>query len=210
MHTATTVGVLSQGGVGFPVAAAVGATLLVAALGLAVQALRPPRSVLVAGGCLLGGVGVLAQLGLTAGNPASRAAFLLGVFGASAWYGVGARFLADRVTGLGRQWLAVGSLLWVGGTVTITTTAAQADWPLVWSLSVGLGLLAVALLVWLTARERLKTGDRQIWPLSGAFVTPAALGLLAGEEILFVSYLLVFAVSVVCWSFVRLALKQSP
>jgi hypothetical protein len=37
-------------------------------------------------------------------------------------------------------------------------------------------------------------------------LAPAVLGLLAGEEILFVAYLLAAATSVVCWSLVRLAL----
>jgi len=78
MHAVPAVGTLPQGGAGFPVAAAVGITLLVAALGLAVQALRRPRALGVAGGCLAGGVAVLAQLLLTAGNPASQAGYLLG------------------------------------------------------------------------------------------------------------------------------------
>jgi hypothetical protein len=210
MPAATTVGVLSQGGVGFPLVAAVGGTLLVTALGLAVRALRPPRAVLLAGGCLLGAVGVLAQLLLTAGDTASRAGFLLGLVGASAWYGAGVRLLADRVTGAGRQWLAVGSLLWVGGTVTVTATAAPADWPLVWSLLLGLGLLALAVLVWLMEPAGLREWDREMAVLSGAFLAPSVLGGLAGEEILFVAYVLAFATSLVCWSLVRLALRQSP
>jgi len=210
MPAATTVGVLSQLGVGFPVAAAVGATLLVTALGLAVQALRPPRAALVAGGCLLGTVGVLAQLLLTAGEPASRGGFLLGLVGASAWYGAGVQLLADRLVGLGRQWLTVGSLLWIGGTVTVTATAAPANWPLVWCLLLGLALLAVTVLVWLAGPDSVREWDRQAGLLSGAFLAPSVLGVLAGEEILFVAYVLAFAMSLVCWSLVGLALRQSP
>jgi hypothetical protein len=208
------VGTLSGGGVGFPVAAAVGVSLLVAALALAVQALRRPRALSVAGGCLAGGVAVCAQLVLTAGDPTSRAGYLLGLSGASVWYGVGVQLLGNRVTGVGRQWLAVGSLLWVGGTVTVTASAAPADWPLVWSLLPGLGLLAV------TAGLGLVDGDRSMgWNtetlelfvrvagvLGGALLAPGTLGLFAGEEVLFVTYLLVFAVTIVCWSLARLAL----
>lgn len=203
--------VLAGAGVGFPVAAAVGVTLVVAATLVAVQALRPPPTPVVAGGCLVGVVGTLAQLALTAGDPASRVAYLSGLLGASAWYGVGVRLLADRVTGAGRQWLAVGSLLWVGGTVTVTTAAAPADWPLVWGLLAGLGVLGVSALLWLTqsdGREREWTAGlhRETAILSGAFLAPATLGLLAGEEVLFLSYVLVFAVAVVTWSLARLAL----
>jgi hypothetical protein len=196
------------------VAAAVGVSLLVAALGLAVQALRRPRAPLVAGGCLAGGVGVLAQLALTAGDPTSPAGYLLGLSGASVWYSAGARLLADRVTGAGRQWLAVGSLLWVGGTVTITTSAAAADWPLVSSLVLGLGVLATAAGVRLAGSERPGTWSAEtagLWVrgagvLGGTLLASAALGVLAGEEVLFVVYLLVFAVTIVCWSLARLAL----
>lgn len=200
-----TVGLLSQGGVGLPLAAAVGATLLVAALALAVEALRVPRSPLVAAGCLLGAVGVLAQLALVADDPASRVAYLAGLLGGSCWYGVAVRALAERLTGAGRQWLAVGSLLWVGGTVSITATAAPAAWPLVWSLLLGLGLSLLAL-AWFRRSEGTHIRTRGVGVLSGLLVVPAPLGLLAGREELFVVYLLVFAVSVVCWSLVRLAL----
>jgi len=199
-----TVGLLSQGGVGFPVAAAVGVTLLVTALSLAVQALRAPRSPLVAAGCLLGAVGVLAQLVLVADDPASRRAYLAGLLGVSCWYGVAVRLLTARLTGAGRQWLAVGSLLWAGGTVSVTATAAPATWPLVWALLLGLGLalLALALLR--------QSGDGHtsagVGVLSSVLVVPAPLGLFVGREELFVVYLLVFAVSVVCWSLARLAL----
>ena len=195
-----TVGLLSQGGVGFPVAAAVGVTLLVTALSLAVQALRAPRSPLVAAGCLLGAVGVLAQLVLVADDPASRRAYLAGLLGVSCWYGVAVRLLTARLTGAGRQWLAVGSLLWAGGTVSVTATAAPATWPLVWALLLGLGLalLALALLR--------QSGDGHtsagVGVLSSVLVVPAPLGLFVGREELFVVYLLVFAVSVVCWSLV--------
>jgi len=199
------VSLLSQGGVGFPLAAVVGGTLLVTALLLA-GGFQAPRSPPVAAGCLLGGVGVLAQLAIVTDDPASRVAYLAGLVGASCWYGAAVVVLADRVTGAGRQWLAVGSLLWVGGTVTITTSAAPADWPLVWALLFGVvlgALVTVAGLRW--------PGHRNPWTrgagvLSGVLVAPALLGLLAGEEVLFVVYLLVFAVSVVCWSLVRLAL----
>ncbi len=199
-----TVGLLSQGGVGFPLAAAVGGTLLVTALALAVRALRAPRSPLVAAGCLFGAVGVLAQLALVADDPASQRAYLAGLLGGSCWYGVAVRLLTARLTGAGRQWLAVGSLLWVGGTVSITATAAPATWPLVWALLLGLGLALLALgLLW-------RPGDGHTWAgvgvLSGVLVVPAPLGLFVGREELFVVYLLVFAVSAVCWSLVRLAL----
>jgi hypothetical protein len=211
MHVVPVVGTLPQGGAGFPVAAAVGVSLLVAALALAVQALRRPRALRVAGGCLAGGVAVCAQLVLTAGDPASRAGYLLGLFGASVWYGVGVRLLAARVTGAGRQWLAVGSLLWVGGTVTVTASAAPADWPLVWSLLPGVGLLATAAGLGLADGERPGDWLTEPWVrgagvLGGALLAPATLGLFAGEEVLFVTYLLVFAVTIVCWSLARLAL----
>lgn len=201
-----TVGLLSQGGIGFPVAAAVGGALLVTALALAVRALRVPRSPLVAAGCLLGAVGVLAQLALVADDPASQRAYLAGLLGGSCWYGVAVRLLTERLTGAGRQWLAVGSLLWVGGTVSVTATAAPADWPLVWSLVFGLGLAGPLALVWLRRSNGVHIRTCGVGVLSGVLVVPAPLGLLVGREELFVVYLLVFAVSVVCWSLVRLAL----
>jgi len=118
------------------------------------------------------------------------------------------------VTGAGRQWLAVGSLLWVGGTVTVTASAAPTDWPLVWSLLPGLGLLATAAGVRLADGEA--PGDwstettglfvRGAGVLGGALLAPAVLGVLAGEAVLFVTYLLVFTVTIVCWSLARLAL----
>jgi hypothetical protein len=203
------VGLLSQGGVGFPLAAAVGLTLLAAALALVVQAVRVPRSPLVAAGCLLGAVGVLAQLALVTGDPASRVAYLSGLLGASCWYGTAVRLLAERVTGAARQWLAVGSLLWVGGTVSITTTAAPADWPLGWALLFGLGLAGSLAALLLRRSQSPHAWTRGVLVLSGVLVAPAPLGLLVGEEALFVGYLLVFAVSVVCWSLVRLALDQT-
>jgi len=210
------VGLVAQGDVGFPVAAAVGGTLVITALFLAAAALRPPRASLVAAGCLLGTLGVLAQLALTASEPASQAAFLLGVVGASCWYGTALRLLSDHLAGLGQQWLAVGSLLWLGGTVTVTASVAPARWPLVWSLLLGLGVLAAALLAWLARSARRNAGwvkdgwHRETAVLSGAFLAPAVLGTLAGEEVLFVAYVLVFATSLVCWSLLRLALRQSP
>jgi drug/metabolite transporter (DMT)-like permease len=208
MGTAVTAGTTTgEVGVGFGVAAIVGGTLLVTALLLAARAVRSPRTPLVAAGSLLGAAGVLAQLSLTAGDPASRVGYLLGLLGAMGWYSTAVRLLSERVTGVGRQWLAVGSLLWVGGTVTVTTTAAPADWPLVWSLFAGVGVVGLALAAWLTdAADRGPPWDRWLAVLGGVLLAPAVLGLLAGEEILFVAYLLAAATSVVCWSLVRLAL----
>lgn len=208
MVTAVAIGAwLPDWGVGFVVATAVGGTLLVTAALVGVRAVRHPRSPLVAGGCLVGAAGVVTQLALTTGDPASRVAYLAGIAGASGWYGAAAVLLADRPTPLGRQWLGVGALLWVSGTVTITTTAASADWPLGWSLLAGVAVLCVAVPVWLTdVVDPTNPWDRGLAVLGVTLLAPALLGVLAGAEILFVAYILVFAVSLVCWSLVRLAL----
>lgn len=203
-----TVGWLS-GGVGFVVPATMGVTLVAAALVVTARTLNSSQLPLVAAGTLLGTLGVLAQLGLAAGAPDSRTAFLLGAAGASCWYGAALRLLAERTAGLSRQWLAVGSLLWIGGTVTVTASAAPGTWPLTWSLLLGAAILAVAVLPRLRRPSDAETGWNQwgVAALSGAFLAPATLGLLAGEDVLFVSYLVVFVTAMLGWSLARLQLR---
>jgi hypothetical protein len=200
MIVGTTVSQVPRVSVEFALPAAVAATLVVAALLVAGRAVRGRRAV-VAGGCLLGTGTVCAQLALVAVDPASEGVVLAGVFGGSCWYGVAVRLLSERPTGAARQWLGVGSAVWVAGTVSVTASTVPGEWPLRWSLLFGGVVLVAAALAWRTGRWH-----RPLSVFGGTLVAPGVLGLLAGENVLFVTYLIAAVVAVICWSLVRLAL----
>lgn len=202
---AVTVGVFPDVGVGFVGPAVLGSTLLGSGVLVAVRMFRS-RSPFLAFGCLLGCLGVGTQLVLAAEAPASRVAFLCGVLGGACLYGAGVGLLPERR--VGRQWLAVGSGIWVAGTITVTISLTAARWPHRWSLPLGVVLPAVpGVLSWLRGEWRPRRNWRILagGVLGGVFVLPVAIDSLFGEEVLFVAYLAATVVGSLLWWFSRLA-----
>lgn len=209
--TTAVVDTLSGAGTGYLVTVALGAALTGAAVHTAAKG--HSQSPTVSAAALAGSLAVLAQLAVARQSAGTPVGFLLGTLGGTLWYGSVIRRHDGRTLALCRWGLAVGALLWIAGTVTITVSLTAAAWPLLTSLLLGVAVPgALGLVSWhRTEKESTATRRLQQWAtLGAAFVLPATVGVLLGAEILFVGYLVVFATAVIVWSLCRLAFDANP
>lgn len=221
---AVAVGWLSAG---FAVPTAMGTALVVASLVVGFRLYRSGASPLLVAGALLGSVAVVAHLAVAAGEPASTVGFLLGSVGGICWYVVGVSAVPARAKDLNsdarlsgiahsnsivHQSLVVGGILWIAGTVTVTTTVSPQEWPIRWSLLIGLFLAAIAAVPRIGGQEptaEIESRRLFLGVLTSAFLLPAAVGVVFGREILFVAYLIAVVIAVIGWLLVRVATGDS-
>ena len=189
---------------GYAVATVTGASLVGSALLSLGRELHSTRRPQVIGPVGVGTLAVCGQLALAESSPAARVVFLLGIVGGWCWY-VG--WLRSERQTLAEQSLAVGGLLWVGGTITLAVSFDGPGWPVGWSLAAGVVASAVTALFCRLSRKTdgtvLRVGKESA-PVAGIFVAPAAVGWLFGGELLFVLFLISAVTVLLGWSLVRL------
>lgn len=155
--------------------------------------------------CLLGAVMIGGQLWIARSAPAARIGLLLGTVGGWGWY---LGWLRSGRQGLAEQALAVGGLLWVGGTITLAVSFSGPGWPVRWGLAVGVAAAVGTVALGQRARGDGMFSRRRllaVTPVVITFGSPAVVGYLFGSELLFV-LVLIWTVSVLIgWSHVRLA-----
>ena len=161
---------------------------------------------------LVGSAGVLASLLLALDKPASIPAFVVGAVGATCCYVA----VFPDLSGDGRQTVAVQavavlSVLWIAGFLTVGGTASSGTRH--YELAGLFGLLSIAIPIVSTVLKRWTDSKlphpEQGWSgwllLGAAFVIPAAIGTVFGEEELFVAYLAATVIGSLLWWFGRLA-----
>jgi hypothetical protein len=185
----------------FVIPVGIGAVLVSIAVVVAVREGRRTARPVVLAACLVGAGGVGTQTVLARTMPASQLGFLLGTTGGWCLY-IGWQF-SQRWEKMAEQGLAVGGVLWISATITITVTLAGPNWPVRWGLALGLttAIATVALGRWHREVERRKWTAT---PVAVAFLGPAAIGAVFGPDILFVLYLIAAVVVVIGWSLLRL------
>ena len=187
---------------GFAVPVVAGLVLLCCATVVIVRAFRTTARPGLIVACLLGAVGVGGQLWIARSAPAAQIGFLLGTVGGWGWY---LGWLRSGRRGLAEQALAVGGLLWIGGTITLAVSFSGPGWPVRWSLAVGVATAAGTAVLDQTDDARSRSGTLSVTPIAVAFGGPAVVGYLFGPELLFVLYLVCTVSALIGWSHVRLA-----
>lgn len=159
---------------------------------------------------VLGSIGIAVSLAMALDQPDSVPAFVVGAVGATGCYlGVFRRLFVDEGGSFLEQFVAVTSVLWTAGALTVGAVAGA-----------GAGHYAVAavfgtVLVIATGgfMVQRRTGPESSMPTSeslggllfaSAFLVPATVGTLFGEELLFVTYSITFVLTVILWWFLRL------
>ena len=161
---------------------------------------------------LLGSGGVFGSLLLAHDQPASITAFVVGAVGATCCYVVvlPASFADGRET-VAVQAVAVLTVLWIAGFLTVGGTASSG--PRHYELAALFGLLSIAVPIVSTVSKRRRDSKlsysergRSGWLLLGAaFLFPATIGTVFGEELLFIAYLAATVIVSLLWWFTRLA-----
>lgn len=189
-------------GPGFTVPVVTGLALLGCAALVTVREVRATARPAVIVACLFGAVGIGGQLWISRSAPAAQIGFLLGTVGGWGWY---LGWLRSGRRGLVEQALAVGGLLWIGGTITLAVSFSGSGWPVRWSLGVGGATAVGTAVLGQTDAAGSRSGALAVAPVAVAFGGPAVVGYLFGPELLFV-LCLIWTVSVLIgWSHVRLA-----
>lgn len=190
---------------GFAVPVVVGFVLLCCAAVAIVRELNATARPGVIVTCLLGAVGIGGHLWIARSAPAAQIGVLLGTVGGWGWY---LGWLRSGRRGLAEQALAVGGLLWIGGTITLAVSFSGPGWPVRWGLAVGV-VTAVGTAV-LGGTDRgdgalSRSRALAVTPVAVAFGGPAVVGYLFGSELLFVLFLVWTVSTLIGWSHIRLA-----
>ncbi|WP_336327323.1 hypothetical protein [Halovenus sp. HT40] len=196
---------LSGIGPGFAAPVVAGLALLGCAALVTVREFRATARAGVVVACLLGAVGVGSQLAIALSAPASQVGFVLGTVGGWGWY---LGWLRSGRRGVAEQALAVGGLLWIGGTITLAVSFSGPGWPVRWSLAVGVATAVGTAVLGQTGRgggALSRSVMLAVTPVAVAFGGPAVAGYLFGPELLFVLFLIWTVSTLIGWSHVRLA-----
>lgn len=180
-----------------------GSALILASLLVAVRSLRVSGRAAAGAVAVLGALGVAASLVGGLDRPGSPGAFAVGAVGASCCYAAVCPELFAGDSRRTARTVALLSVLWIAGFLTVGATAGVGSRHYVLGGVFGLLVAGVALVSSWWNDDR--TGQQYGWlGLSAAFLCPATVGVIFGEELLFVTYLIAAVVGTVLWWFDRL------
>lgn len=160
---------------------------------------------------VLGSVAIAVSVTMALHRPDSLSAFFLGSVGGTGCYlGVFRRLFVDEGGTFLHQLVAVASLVWTAGALTVGAVAGAGAGH--YAVAAAFGTVLAITTVAFTIRQR--TGSESPGTstvllggllLAGAFLVPATVGTLFGEEILFVTYSIAFVLTAILWWFLRLS-----
>lgn len=170
------------------------------------------RAVVPAVGLVIGSAGVVGSVGVVLSRPQSIFAFVVGALGATLCYvAVLAADCGTDSSRLAGQVVRLCALLWIAGALTVGRIAASDTTHYLWGGGIGIVLTGILFIHAFQHRGADDGARSQIFAgglLPGSFILPVSVGVVFGEEILFVVYLITAVLSCILWWFHRLATER--